>query len=98
MVLYVSPRDCDGGAGSEVVVALKPGSGSGGAPHGLWRFVCCQRRPSLTLSTCRYTRVGGSGTFQVVNFLRIFLSILFKLLFFSLSPGQRVRYPATVFT
>lgn len=66
MVLYVSSQDCTGGAGlvggagSGVVVALRPGNGSDGAPHGLWRYVCCQKRPTLTLTTCRYTRVTGT--------------------------------------
>lgn len=65
MVLYVSPKDCAGlvgGAGSGVVVALRPGNGSDGAPHGLWRYVCCQRRPTLTLASCRYTRVMGTDS------------------------------------
>lgn len=53
MVLYVSPRDCGRGASGVVVVSLRPGSGSDGAPRGLWRYVCCQRRPTLTSS--RYT-------------------------------------------
>lgn len=58
MVLYVSSEDCTmsagpvGAAGSRVVVALRPGNGSDVAPHGLWRYVCCQRRPTLT--SCRY--------------------------------------------
>lgn len=66
MVLYVSSEDCtgsDGGpvgaAGSEVMVALGPGRGSHGAPHGLWRYVCCQKRPTLT--SCRYTTEMGAA-------------------------------------
>lgn len=57
MVLYVTSQDCTRGAGSRVVVTLRPGNGSDGASHGLWRYVCCQRRPTMTLPSCRYTGV-----------------------------------------
>lgn len=57
MVLYVTSQDCTRGAGSMVVVTLRPGNGSDGASHGLWRYVCCQKRPTMTLPSCRYTGV-----------------------------------------
>lgn len=64
MVLYVSSQDCSGGAGRGVVVALRPGNGSEGVPHGMWRYMCCQRRPTLTLTSCRYTRMMGTDTYS----------------------------------
>lgn len=53
MVLYVTSQEHPGAAGGGAVVALRPGNGSNGASLGLWRYVCCQRRPSLTLAPCR---------------------------------------------
>lgn len=68
MVLYVSSQDCAGGAGSGAGVALRPGSGSDGTPHGLWRYVCCQRRPTLTLTSCRYSaEMGTDFCYSVFN-------------------------------
>lgn len=66
MVLYVTSQNCsegagfEGQAGSRVLVTLRPGKGSDRAPHGLWRYVCCQKRPVLKLPSCRYP--GERGT------------------------------------
>lgn len=59
MVLNATTQDCSGKAGfaDGVVVALRPGSKSDVTHQGLWRYVCCQRRPTLTLPSCRYTAV-----------------------------------------
>lgn len=79
MVLYVTSQDCARGAGSRVVVTLRPGNGSDGASRGLWRYVCCQRRPTVTLPLCRYTGVMAfsgcctvcvCGTFQGLSRLK----------------------------
>ena len=72
MVLYATSQDCSGGAGfvrgaaSGVAVALRAGNGSDVAQQGLWCYVCCQRRPTLTQPSCRYTcRDGSRGCFTV---------------------------------
>lgn len=60
MVLYVNSQDCsegagfDGQAGSRGLVTLRPARGSDRAPHGLWCYVCCQRRPVLKPPSSRY--------------------------------------------
>lgn len=89
MVLYVTSQECSEGAGFEgqagnrVMVTLRPGRGSDGAPHGLWRYVCCQRRPILKLPSCRYTgltRTGFHGCFANCLYVLGKMLCTFKLM------------------
>lgn len=61
--MTVSRRD-GGGGGGVLVVSLRPD----GAPQGLWRYVCCQRRPLLT--SCRYLGGELSPTVRKKQFCR----------------------------
>lgn len=73
MVLYATCQEGAGRAGDRVVAVLRPGHGADGGSYGLWRYVCCQRRPSLALASCRSREGKGKRSVLV---LWLILSLL----------------------